>query len=557
MSEAEKPLSKDSSRGSIDVNAVAVSSGVRTSEGGVQSLRHADDVLLAKLGYKSEFRREFSRLETVAFAFSIMGVIASVSSTFSFPLVSDKIGGHVGMVFGWLIPCLFVMTVAASMAELASAMPTSAGLYYFSAKLAPERYSALASWVTGWANITGQVTLVCSIDYTCAQMITTAIAVGSNGSVNLGSGPTYGILLAILFAHGIVCSAATNVLARLNLFYVIVNVGATIAAIISLYVCSGDRKVSTHTAFTDFENNTGWSNNGWAFLLAFTAPMWTLTGYDSAAHISEETAGAAKAAPIAILISVAATSSLGWLLLIAASFATSSVDDLLSTDLPLPMGQLFLNVLGKHGMLALWSFIIVVQLGMSSSSRGPRRGVDASRVVFAFARDSALPGSRWWKKLNRHTQTPVNAAWLVMVLAGICGTLGFSATALSSLAGASVIGLYTSYSAPIFLRITSGRNKLKPGPFSLGKWYMPIGIIAVAWVQFVTVLLLFPGESNPPPDEMNYAVVLVGAVFIFASASWILSAHKWFTGPLPNVDGYGSNTDISADGDGGKEVESM
>jgi hypothetical protein len=43
---------------------------------------------------------------------------------------------------------------------------TSAGLYYFSAKLAPPEYAALASWITGWANITGQVTLVCSIDFT-------------------------------------------------------------------------------------------------------------------------------------------------------------------------------------------------------------------------------------------------------------------------------------------------------------------------------------------------------------------------------------------------------
>ena len=54
-------------------------------------------------------------------------------------------------------------------------------------------------------------------------MITTAIAVGSDGNVSLGSGPTFGILLAILFVHGVVCSAATKVLARLNLFYVVVN----------------------------------------------------------------------------------------------------------------------------------------------------------------------------------------------------------------------------------------------------------------------------------------------------------------------------------------------
>ena len=83
---------------------------------------------------------------------------------------------------------------------------------------------------------------------------------------------------------------------------------------------------------------------------------------DSAAHISEETAGAARAAPIAILVGVAATATLGWLSYIAASFALVSVSDLLATELALPMGQLFLDVLGKRGMLAIWSLIIVVQV---------------------------------------------------------------------------------------------------------------------------------------------------------------------------------------------------
>ena len=121
--------------------------------------------------------------------------------------------------------------------------------------------------------------------------------------------------------------------------------------------------------------------DGWAFLLSFTAPMWTLTGCeylslsctglhghshytitdDSAAHVSEETAGAAKAAPIAILFGVGVTASLGWLLYIAASFATASVTATMESDFPLLMGQLFLDVLGKRGMLAIWSCIIVVQ----------------------------------------------------------------------------------------------------------------------------------------------------------------------------------------------------
>ena len=66
------------------------------------------------------------------------------------------------------------------------------------------------------------------------------------------------------------------------------------------------------------------------------------------------------------MVGVGATQFFGWLIYIAASFATTSVPDLLTTTLPLPMGQLFLNTLGKHGTLAIWSCIIVVQVGVPS-----------------------------------------------------------------------------------------------------------------------------------------------------------------------------------------------
>ncbi|KAF7309470.1 hypothetical protein MIND_00317800 [Mycena indigotica] len=494
-----------------------------------------DTAKLAALGYKSEFKREFSLLETCAFSFSIMGIVASISSTLSFGLVN---GGHVGFVWGWFIPCFFVcFFVAPSMAEMASSMPTSAGLYYFSAKLAPEKHAPLASWITG-ANLPHVAVVLIPYQDGYDQprtglsltMITTAIAVSTDGKTVLSLGATYGILVAILVSHGIVCSTTTKILARLNLFYVVVNVGTTIAAIIALLVASGDNKVSTKDAFTLFENHSGWAANGWAFMLAFTAPMWTLTGYDSAAHISEETSNAGRAAPIAILVGVGATASFGWLLLIATSFVVLSVDDLLTTTLPLPMGQVFLNVLGKSGMLAIWSFIIVVQY-----VTGAAQGVDASRVVFAFARDNALPGSRWWKKMNRYA-VPGYAVWFVMFWSAIIGLLGFSVTALTSLAGASVIGLYTSYAAPIFLRITSGRDKLEPGSFTLGRWAVPIGAVAVAWVSFVVVLLLFPPSKAVDAESMNYAVVIVMSVFIFASVSWVVSARHWFHGPVRTVE---------------------
>ena len=182
---------------------------------------------------------------------------------------------------------------------------------------------------------------------------------------------------------------------------------------------------------------------------------------DSAAHISEEISGAARTAPIAILVSVAAVGGLGWIYLICASFALVSVPALLETKLALPMGQLLLDALGKRGMLAVWSLTIASQVGslrlvvMRDEKLigvqflcGAAQGVDASRVVFAFARDNALPGSRWWKRINPYTQTPVNAVWLVIALSALCGLLGFSATAFSSLAGYVGLVCCKSYERP-------------------------------------------------------------------------------------------------------------
>jgi len=243
--------------------------------GNVKSAIHqADNSLLHKLGYKSEFNREFSLLETISFSLAIMAVSCGTTTAYSYPLLS---GGHFAMVWGWFIPCIFITCIAASMAELASSMPTSAGLYYFSAKMASKKRSPLASWITGWSNITGQATLICSINYSCAELITTGIAMATDGAVTLGSGATYGILLAIHLTQAVLCSAATRVLARMTVLVLLIIMATTLSAIISLLICSRGM-VSPKDAFTKFENNTGWSNNVWAFILSFTTPMWCLTG---------------------------------------------------------------------------------------------------------------------------------------------------------------------------------------------------------------------------------------------------------------------------------------
>jgi len=54
-----------------------------------------DDTLLASLGYKAELKREFTALEVFGLAFSIIGLLPSISSTLVYSMPA---GGPVGMV---------------------------------------------------------------------------------------------------------------------------------------------------------------------------------------------------------------------------------------------------------------------------------------------------------------------------------------------------------------------------------------------------------------------------------------------------------------------------
>jgi amino acid transporter len=318
------------------------------------------------------------------------------------------------------------------------------------------------------------------------------------------------------------------VLANLNILYLTLNIGSALAVIIGL-AATGPH-VSAEVAFTQLTNGSGWSNNGMAFLLSLTSVMWTHTGYDSAVHVAEETKNAAKTAPLAIMSAVFGTSFMGFALAIVTSFAISDVEATATTALAVPMAQVLYDHLGKKGMLALWSFIIVVQVNTAAAQL-----VDASRVVFAFSRDGALPGSRYWSRVNGYTKTPVLAVFFVVLGAAVLGLLTLQATAALALFSCAVIALYISYAIPIYLRLMS--PDFQRGQWHMGRFSRPIAGIAVAWVSFITIgklcasrllewgktwstyplflfasslpsVLLFPPGLDPGIVDMNWAILI-------------------------------------------------
>lgn len=134
---------------------------------------NADEEVLAALGYKPEFKREFSLFTTFCVSFAVLGLLPSFATTLYYGMGYAGTGGKIGrmidqanerltdldigMTWGWIVAMVGVQCVAMSMAELCSSMPTSGGLYYAAAVLAPPGWGPLASWITGMTDRTTSV----------------------------------------------------------------------------------------------------------------------------------------------------------------------------------------------------------------------------------------------------------------------------------------------------------------------------------------------------------------------------------------------------------------
>jgi amino acid transporter len=168
----------------------------------------------------------------------------------------------------------------------------------------------------------------------------------------------------------------------------------------------------------------------------------------------------------------------------------------------------------------------------------------ASRMLFAFSRDRAVPGHRTWSHLNKN-HVPSNAVMLIAFLAFVIALPAWSGNTLfvyAAITSIATIGLYIAYILPIILRLRAG-DSFEVGPWNLGRWYKPLNIIAIIWVAFISILFILPVTDTAVPwnsnfdyKTANYAPVALGVVIVAVGVWWLVSARHWFTGPTRNIE---------------------
>ncbi|CAO2172725.1 unnamed protein product [Urochloa humidicola] len=291
----------------------------------------ADRARLRQLGYKQELKRGLSLLSNFAFSFSFISVLAGVTTTYNTGL---RYGGPASMMLGWLVVAFFNACVALSMAEICSAYPTSGGLYYWSAKLAGKEWAPLASWVTGWFNIVGQWACTTSVDFSLAQFVQVIVLL-STGAANGGGymASKYVVLAiycAILILHGLISSLSIHWLAWVGQLGAFWNLAGVFALTILIPAVAKER-ASMEFVFTHCYSDDGVGIHSKVYTLAIglLTSQYSLLGYDTSAHMSEETKNAAWSGPIGIVVSVALSSVFGWIYLVSLTSIVTDIPSLL------------------------------------------------------------------------------------------------------------------------------------------------------------------------------------------------------------------------------------
>ncbi|CAF0904322.1 unnamed protein product [Adineta steineri] len=484
-----------------------------------------DAARLESLGYKQELTRTLNRLTNYGFTLSAISITSGVTSMFAYGMTT---GGPIIMVWGWILVSIFTLCVSLGMAEICSSYPTAGGLYFWSANLLPNQYKPMVSWYTAWFNIMGQLAGIVSVDFGLSMLIGSVISIG----IGEWSPRPWHILLihlCVVISHGLFNSLGRTVLLWTTHISTWWQLLAPIIICIALFATGKGQHETPQFVFTSFINHTGWTSTVYVLLIGLLQAQYCLLGYDSAAHMSEETKKADIAGPMGMIGAVLGSSIFGWIFVVSLLTSISDYETTLKTKTGFPVTQILMDNFGRQ-----WTLVLMCMLLIACWFCGLATVTVSSRLIYAFSRDNGMPWSHLWLKIHPRLACPLNAVWLSCAIGFLLGLpYLINSTAYYAVISLCTICLYVAYGLPIFCKLISP-VPFPRGRFHLGRFSSYINIIAIMWVMLIVVLFVLPPEYPVTATNMNYASVGFGTLLIVTSLTYMFSARYWFKGPHTN-----------------------
>jgi amino acid transporter len=375
--------------------------------------------------------------------------------------------------------------------EVVSQFPISGGLYPWARRLVGKRWA----WMAGWV-------------YACALCVTlAAVATGAAPFLaellNLPSTPAVTTAIAVIMigVTTVLNLSGTRLLARIAMFGFICELIGAILVGGYLLLFARHQPLSA-LLDTSVLRTTG---SYWpAFLASALAALFCYYGFEACGDVAEETPNASRMIPKTMRMTIYVGGAAAMWVCLAFVLSIPDVRAVLDGRDKDPVVTILKSAMGETGFRAV---IIVVSVSFISCLLSLQAA--ASRLLFAYARDEMIIGSRYLGRLSPHTHVPSTA---LFVTGAIPALIALSALylqdAVATIISFAAIGIYIAFQMIVLGALYARVRGWRPaGPFSLGAWGWPVNIVAFAYGVGAIVDMAWP-RAPEDPWYSNYAMIV-------------------------------------------------
>ncbi|OJJ42382.1 hypothetical protein ASPZODRAFT_76917 [Penicilliopsis zonata CBS 506.65] len=488
-------------------------------------------------GYKAKPRLEryLGFLPMLAFAATLQASWESLCSSLSSGLLN---GGPVAIIYGMFLCFGGSLCLTLSMAEMASINPVAGAQYHWTYEFAPfgNRFlSFIQGWITviaWWANVAvGPYLVGTQIQGLLVQNYPDYVAKNYQGTL---------LIFAILFIPMLINIFARQLLAPVEVISGLIHILAYPAILVTMIVLG-----SRHTdkwVWTQFVNDqSGWHNDGVIWSVGLLTAAFSLSSFDGVIHMSEEVKDAPRAVPRSMVwgLTINATMATGFA--IALLYTMGDFDAALDSPTGYPIIEIFYAQTGSKA--AASAMMLPILLAGCYSSFNVLASV--SRLTWAFARDGGFPFSEFFAYVSPRYKIPLRSLFLVTTITVLIALINLgSSAAFNAVLSLDTLALYASYLVPvIFVLIKRVRQpeSIRWGPWRLGRWGIPVNVIAIVYGTYITIFLPFPETQPVTATTMNYGAPVFGIAMLFGLLDWFVRGRKVWNGPTVSAEDIAEN----------------
>jgi urea carboxylase system permease len=439
-----------------------------------------DEADLQRFGYTQELKRTLGLFSSFAVAFSYISPSTGIFTLFFLGLTT--IGGV--FIWSWPIVALGQLIIALGFAELASHYPVAGSVFQWTKYLAGKTYA----WFAGWIYLFAGILTVTAVSGTLPLALIPAF---NNMGWHIANTLSNQRIIAIIT---LVSITVLNIFG-VRLVAIINNTGVlfeilgmvVFAFVLALFHHHQGGSVIFHTG--------GQSLTFGTFLIAMFMSLFVIYGFDTAGTLAEETRDPRREAPRAIIGSVLGAFVIGAVFLFAMLLAIPNLKDAIKggfgpADI---INANFGNAFSTVFLLVVAAAIYVCCLSIMTAT---------VRLCFGMSRDQALPASKALSWVHPRLHTPIGSCIAIGVLAFI-PMLQYAGVAIIAIAATGMI--YLSYfigNLALLRARLRGWPKTK-APFSLGRWAIPLNLLALAWGGGMLINFAWPRlATNPRPTQL-------------------------------------------------------